>query len=200
MKRSTSLPLAALFLLATLFVACKGKDKVADDPKAVLTAFFERMANKDIEGATKLATKDSKGTMDMMKKAIDAAENIKGTLENSKTEQDDPVENFKSMEFGSAKIDGDKATVSVTNKKKNETFDFPLTKEGGSWKVDFSMSTLMKMGMNSMKNQGTDTEGTNLDPTENFNLDSLKEGLEKAEDVLKDLDPEKLKNLIEDNN
>jgi hypothetical protein len=53
------------------------------------------------------------------------------------------------MTFGDAKIDGDKATVSVTNPAKGkEPFEFPLVKEGGEWKVDFSMSTLMKMGMN----------------------------------------------------
>jgi hypothetical protein len=51
-----------------VFIGCKGKDSVANDPKTVLTTFFERMSKKDIDGAAKLATKDSKGTLDMMKK------------------------------------------------------------------------------------------------------------------------------------
>ena len=52
----------------------------------------------------------------------------------------DNAEDFKNMKIGEAKIDGDNATVSVTNPgKDNATFDFPLKKEGGDWKVDFSM-------------------------------------------------------------
>jgi hypothetical protein len=61
-----------------VFIGCKGKDSVANDPKTVLTTFFERMSKKDIDGAAKLATKDSKGTLDMMKKGMEAAEKMKG--------------------------------------------------------------------------------------------------------------------------
>jgi PBP1b-binding outer membrane lipoprotein LpoB len=50
----------AVAVTALIITGCKGKDGVADNPKAVLVAFFERMAKKDLEGAAKLATKDSK--------------------------------------------------------------------------------------------------------------------------------------------
>ena len=140
-KKLNTLLIAATVL--TLAVGCKGKDSVANDPKTVLISFFERMSKKDFDGAAKLATKDSKSTMDMMKKAMDAAEKMGGL--SDKTKKDDPSEEFKKMQVGDAKIDGDNATVSVTNPSKdNNVVNFPLKKEGGSWKVDFSMATLMK--------------------------------------------------------
>lgn len=186
-------------MAAIMITGCKGKgSNVANDPKAVLSAFFERMSKKDLEGAAKLATKDSKSTIDMMKKAIEASEKMKGM---KGMEEKDPVEEFKAMTFGDAKIDGDNATVAVTNTAKgNEAMEFPLKKEDGSWKVDFSMGTLMKMGMNKMNNgempstNTDDTSGANsmegLDKL--INSDTLKESLEKAQDMLKNIKPEDL--------
>ncbi len=177
--------------LALLLAACKGKDKAAGgDPKTVLTAFFEKMAQKDIDGAAKLCTKDSKSTLDLMKKAFDAAKGMEKA--GAEIKEDDGTEDFKDMVFGETKIDGDKATVSVTNKKKNETFDFPLKKEGGDWKVDFSMSTLMKMGMDASKNKGDDLfkDENNIDTSglknfqDLFNSDTLKESLDTLKDQL----------------
>lgn len=179
----------AVAVIALAIAGCKGKDGVADNPKAVLIAFFERMSKKDLEGAAKLATKDSKGTMDMMKKAMDMAEKMKGLDKKD----EDPAEDFKNMEVGDAKIDGDNATVSVTNKKKNETVDFPLKKEGGSWKVDFSMGTLMKMGMDKAKQDGKEIDQEDIDKMKNFNMDSLQNQINSALDTVKKaLSPENM--------
>lgn len=177
--------------LLLMIAGCKGKDKVANDPKAVVTAFFERMSKKDLEGAAKLATKDSKGTIDMMKKAMDAAEKM-GEAKDSTAKESDPSEDFKKMVIGEAKINGETATVSVTNTdKKNETNEFPLKKEGGEWKVDFSMATLMKMGMdkagtemNSMKNDD-DSTGLNESMKDLMNSDSLKQALGQLDSLMK---------------
>ncbi len=193
----------AIVMLAT---GCKGKEKVANDPKAVVIAFFEKMAKKDLDGAAALATKDSKATIDMMKKAMDAAEKM-GMKEDT-ADKNDPTEEFKKMVIGEAKIDGDKATVSVTNTVKgNKTNEFPLKKEDGQWKVDFSMATLMKMGMDDAgKNDSGDsnTNGNSTDTTgmtdkmkEFLNADSLKKGLEGLDSILKTLDPEKMKEMKE---
>ncbi len=184
-----------------LISGCKGKDaQVADDPKAVVLAFFERMSKKDIDGAAKLATKDSKATLDMMKKAIDAAEKM--GMDKDKSAKDDPSEDFKNIEIGEAKIDGDKATVSITNKVKNDgTKDFPLVKEGGSWKVDFSMNTLMKMGMDKETKNDWDNDSNNLDTAgikDLMNMDSLKKGLEGMDSMLKSIDPEKMKEALKE--
>lgn len=181
--------LAGLFAL--LLTGCKGKDKaVAADPKSVITAFFEKMSKKDIDGATKLCTKESKTTMDLMKKGIEAAEKMKDA--GAKTEEEDE---FKNMQIGEAKIDGDNATVSVTNTKKKETVDFPLKKEDGEWKVDFTMSTLMKMGMDAKKDGGDDLFKTDesVDTTgmeemkDLMNSDTLKNELNKLKDELKEV-------------
>lgn len=184
-----------------LLSACKGKDKqVQNDPKAVVLAFFERMANKDIDGAAKLATKDSKATLDMMKKAIDAAEKM--GLDKDKAATEDPSEDFKNLEIGEAKIDGDKATVAITNKVKNDgTKEFPLVKEGGAWKVDFSMGTLMKMGMDKSGKNDWDSDPLNNDTTgakDILNMDTIKKGLEGLDTLLKQIDPDKVKEVMKE--
>ncbi len=190
MKKLLTTSLIAL-TIAFLLPACKGKDKAAGgDPKTVLTAFFDKMAQKDIDGAAKLCTKESKSTLDLMKKAFDAAEGMEKA--GAEKKEDDGTEDFMDMEFGETKIDGDKATVSVTNKKKNETVAFPLKLEGGDWKVDFTMSTLMKMGMDASKNKGDDlfkdenaTDTTGLKNFQDlFNSDTLKESLDTLKGYL----------------
>lgn len=185
--------LAAIVLMSAAFTGCSGS---SGDPKAVLVAFFDKMSKKDLDGAAKLATKESKSTMEMMKKAIEMGEKFKDT--NAKEE--DPAEDFNNMVIGDAKIDGDNATVSVTNKKKNETFDFPLKKQDGSWKVDFSMATLAKMGMDNAKKEGG-MDQKDIDDLKNFNMDSLNQGLKTLDSALKSIKPEdleKMKNMGEE--
>ena len=50
------------------------------------------------------------------------------------------------------KIEGDKATVPVKDKKSGETTNYTLKKEGGSWKVAFDKATMTQMGSDKMKN------------------------------------------------
>lgn len=180
---------------AVIVAGCKGKGP-ANDPKAVVVAFFEKMAKKDIDGAAKLATKDSKAALDMMKKGMDMAEKMK-----TDKPEEDPMEGFKDVEFGDAKITGDAAVVPITNKKEKETIEFPLKKEDGAWKVDFSMSTLMKMGKDKAAESGTDTfdnGGTeNTDGLDALNADSLQEGLKKAKEALDNIKPEDLEKMKE---
>lgn len=200
MRKLLTITGAAFLGLALLFTACKGKDKVADDPKAVVTAFFERMSKKDFDGAAKLATKESEATINMMKKAMDAAEQMKGAFKDANAKEEDPAEDFKNMEYGEAKIDGDNAIVFITNKKKNETIEFPLKKEGGSWKVDFSMATLMKMGMNEAnKDKGMDmgTDTTGVPDMNMMNSDTLKKSMEMLDTMMKQINPEKMKEMMQ---
>ncbi|MDZ4795023.1 MAG: DUF4878 domain-containing protein [Bacteroidota bacterium] len=202
--------ISSLFILAGTFLVltsgCKGKEKVVNDPKAVVIAFFERMSKKDLDGAADLATKDSKSTIDLMKKAMEAAEKM-GMDKDSAAKKDDPSEDFKQMVIGEAKIDGDNATVAVTNKAKDDkVVEFPLKKEGGQWKVDFSMGTLMKMGMDqASKNDKDGDDGFNSSDTADMsekmkdfmNGDSLKKSLQDFDSLLKDIDPEKMKEMKE---
>lgn len=176
-------------ICALLIAGCKGKDSVAsDDPKAVITAFFDKMAKKDIDGAAKLCTKESQSTLDIIKKGMDAAESMKS--DTAKKEEED----FKDMVVGDAKIDGDKATVAVSNKKDKKTVDFPLKKENGSWKVDFTMGTLMKMGMDEASKNGEDLfKDDSGKDTLNMDLDKMGDTLNKELQKIKDELKESLK-------
>ena len=202
MKKITTKYFVIASAIMLLVAGCKGKDKqVENDPKAVVTAFFERMSKKDMDGAAKLATKESKGTIDMMKKALDAAEKM--GMKDS-VSKDDPAEDFKNMVIGEAKIDGDNATVSVSNKAKDDGVkEFPLKKEGGQCKVDFSMATLMKMGMDEAGKKGTDTNDSDttggMDNLKDLmNSDTLKKALQGLDTLMKEIDPEKMKEAMKE--
>jgi hypothetical protein len=186
MKKMNFLLVAIVFMTAA-FTGCSGS---SGDPKSVLVAFFDKMSKKDIDGAAKLATKESKPTLDMMKKAIDMGEKFK----DASKKEEDPAEDFNNMVIGDAKIDGDMATVSVTNKKKNETFDFPLKKQDGSWKVDFSMATLTKMGMDKAGKEG-EMNKQDIEDLKNFNMDTLKKGMELLDTMMKSMTPEKIEQM-----
>ena len=186
----------SFFLLAitmgSISTGCGGGGMSNASPKEVLVAFFEKLSKKDIEGATKLATKDSKATMDMMKKGLDMAEKMKDQIKD----KEDPTEEFKNMEVGEAKINGDNATVAVKNKKKEEEVEFPLKKEDGAWKVDFSMATLMKMGMD-QKNKHNAMDGEDsMKGMEGVDSASIQEGLKVMDSALKKVDPKKLEETM----
>lgn len=174
MKKSIQLFAFVAVAAALIIAGCKGVNN--SDPKSVLTAFMEKLAKKDIDGAAKLATADSKTTLDMMKKGIEMGEKMKDSSAK------DPMEEFKNIQIGDAKIDGDNATVPMTSKKENKTMDIPLKKEGGAWKVDFSMATLMKMGQDE-KNK-MDMDDMHSDTDTNVNYDSAGKEAERMVDSL----------------
>lgn len=186
----------SFFLLAiamgSISTGCGGGGMSNASPKEVLVAFFEKLAKKDIDGATKLATKDSKSTMDMMKKGLDMAEKMKDQIKD----KEDPTEEFKNMEVGEAKINGDNATVSVKNKKKEEEVEFPLKKEEGAWKVDFSMATLMKMGMDQKNKRDGMPEDNGMNGMGDVDSASVQKGLEVMDSALKKVDPKKLEEAM----
>ncbi|MEO5562567.1 MAG: DUF4878 domain-containing protein [Chitinophagaceae bacterium] len=184
--------LLILTMMGIIGTGCGGGSMNNASPKEVLVAFFEKLSKKDLEGAAKLATKDSKSTIDMMKKAFDMSEKMKDQMKDAK--QDDPAEEFKNMEIGEAKITGDLATVAVKNKKKETEVEFPLKKEDGGWKVDFSMATLMKMGMD-QKNKHSES-GEDMNPMQGADSASIQDGLKMMDSVLKTVDPKKLEETM----
>jgi len=133
----TSLRPASLLLACAFFFGCG----LLDNPTTALKSFLERLEKKDIDGAAKFATKDSKTTLDLMKKGIEA----------SKDDSSSKMEETKNFEYGKPSIDGSTATIKVTNKDDNSSVVFTLKKEDGAWKVDFTMENLMKMGVEKMK-------------------------------------------------
>lgn len=178
--------------MGSISTGCGGGGMSNASPKEVLVAFFEKLSKKDIDGATKLATKDSKSTMDMMKKGLDMAEKMKDQIKD----KEDPTEEFKNMEVGEAKINGDNATVSVKNKKKEEEVEFPLKKEDGAWKVDFSMATLMKMGMDQKNKRNGMNEDNGMNGMGEVDSASVQKGLEVMDSALKKVDPKKLEEAM----
>ena len=174
--------MAAVVCSAIFFAGCKGTD--TSDPKAVLTSFFDALTKKDISGARKLATSESKSMLDMMEMGMKMGGDKK----------DDGKYDKSKMEFGDAKIEGDKATVAVKDKNSGETTNFTLKKEGGGWKVAFDKSSMMNMGMDKMKEHSGDIDSSinnGLDKLKNVNMDSitnkLNESLDKLKDATKDL-------------
>lgn len=171
-------------VITSLFIAsCNSAG--GGDPKSVLSSFFDALSKKDIAAARKLATAESKSMLDMMEMGMKMGGDKK---------EDDKYDKSK-MEFGEAKIEGDKATVAVKEKGTGETTNFTLKKEGGEWKVAFDKSSMMNMGMDKMKEKGMDVDSTinqGLDKVKDMNMDSLKdkvnESMQKLEDAKKELE------------
>jgi Domain of unknown function (DUF4878) len=169
--------LVAIVLLSTVsFLGCKsGGD---GDPKSVLVKFFTALSKNDIEGARKLATKDSKSMIDIMEMGM--------KMGKDKNKEANKFEISK-MEFSEPKIDGDKAVVPVKETTTGETLNYTLKKEDGSWKVAFDKSSMMEMGMDKMHEKGinsADSIGAAMDKLKDINMDSLKEGMNKGIEAL----------------
>lgn len=164
---------AVLAISAIYITGCKSE---SGDPKVVLTSFFDAMAKKDIATARKLATADSKGMFDLLEMGMKMSDSM---VDDKTKEQFDRSR----MEIGEAKIDGDRATVNVKEKKSGESVNFVLKKEGGDWKVAMDMNTMMSMGAEKMKEKG-------------MNDDDMKKMQEEME-KFKNMDPDSLKMMME---
>ena len=180
--------LVVLFAFSALYISsCKSG---GSDPKTVLTGFFDAMAKKDIAAARKLATADSKGMFDLMEMGMKMEKN---TMDDKTDEQFDKSK----MEMSEAKIEGDKATVNVKEKKSGESINFILKKEGGDWKVAMDMATMMTMGAEKMKEKGMNDEQMGnmqeeMEKFKNMSADSLKMMMDKGMQAL-----DSIKNTME---
>ncbi len=177
----------ALFAVSFMIKSCTTKS--GGDPKSTLVAFFEALGKKDMEGARKLATADSKSMIDMIEMGMKMSKDTKEVDKFDKTK----------MEFGEAAIDGDKAIIPVKEKSSGEMTNFSLKKEAGGWKVAFDKASMMQMGMDKMKEKSPhtlDSLNSHLDEIKKINVDSLKDLMNngmKSLDSLKDLMKEKQK-------
>lgn len=135
------------------------------DPADVAKKFFAAISTKNIEEATKFATKDSKAMLDMMKMGMSMAD-------SSKNEDFD----MKDAAFGAPKINGDEATIVIKSKKDPEGTEYTLKKEEGSWKMAFDKNTVMKIGMKKMGDKKEEIKNA---------LDTASSGIKEAIDTLK---------------
>jgi hypothetical protein len=187
MKRISVL-LLAVATLAVAAIGCNstGSSGGSGNPKAVVMTFSERLSKKDFDGAAQLATKESKSFIDMMKMGMEMAEKF-GKMGKQEIEEKNE---FKDAEIGDAKINGDIAMVPFTVKGKS-TFDFPLKKEDGAWKVDLTLETMAKMGMDA---KGTDGS-SGIEKMRDINMDTMKKGMELLDTMMKSMTPEKIEQM-----
>jgi PBP1b-binding outer membrane lipoprotein LpoB len=169
---------------ALLLVSCSSV--TSGDPNTVLQEFFEHLAKKDIDGAAKYVTSDSKPTMQMMKKGLDMAEKMKDSLPQS-----DPMKDFQDVVIEPARVMGDSALITVKSRSgQRPDAEFKLLKESNGWKVDFTMSTLMRMGRQSIQSQGHE-----IGDSIAANSNEIHKGMEMADSVLKNIDPKMLDDI-----
>jgi len=180
MKKITWL-LAAFAFMMLIFTACNSSEKGSSDPKEVLKEFFEKLSKKDFAGAEKLATKDSKFLFNMMKQSLAMAE----SYNPDSLKKEDIEENWKDVEIGEAKINDNIAYVPFKKKKEDIAFDFPLKKEDGNWKVDFSFTTMMRLGMQEAKKRGIINDSTNIMDIQK----KMQEGLKMRDSIIENMDP-----------
>lgn len=169
-----------------LWLAACNSGAVIHDPNEVLPLFFEKLAKKDIDGAAQYVTNDSKATLEMIKKGLEIAERMKDSLPDN-----DPTEDFRDVVMEPARIMGDSAFIKVRHKKKDvPPTDFKLIKQKDGWKVDFSMSTLMRMGSQSLQHP----EEVVPDISE-MDIERMQQEREKADSILRNVDPKVLEEI-----
>ena len=139
-----------ILFAATLFTFSMMGCKPGNDPKSVLISFMEALEKKDINGAKKYATKESESMLQMIEMGM------KMTPDSAKDKKYDK----NNLEYGDAKIEGDKATVPVKNKESGETTNYILKKQGSDWKVAFDKATMTEMGGDKLKNAGGMADST----------------------------------------
>ncbi|MGC4231591.1 MAG: DUF4878 domain-containing protein [Niabella sp.] len=174
----------AWLMVLVIMAACS--NVTSNDPNVVLQEFFEHLAKKDIDGASKYVTSDSKPTMQMMKKGLDMAEKMKDS-----TLQNDPMKEFEDVVIEPARVMGDSALITVRSKtNKRPGAEFKLLKQSNGWKVDFTMSTLMRMGATA-----AGESSSTLTDTGGIDSSDMKKGMEMADSILKNMDPKMLEDI-----
>ena len=161
--------LAAITAILFTIVSCNGAEN--NDPKVVLSQFFEALSKNDMATAKNLSTAESKSLLDLIEMAMNT--------DSTEMEKFD----ISKMQFGKATIEGDKATVPVTETTSGENMQYTLKKEKGAWKVAFDKNSIMSMGMDKMKEEGVNVADsiTNvLDQLKNIDTDSLKKTLQQG--------------------
>lgn len=170
--------IGTFLLISIAFVSCKTAE--TKKPEEVLSAFFDALGNKDMEKAKTLSTPDSKMVLDMLASAIKMDTSAMNMYDKN------------TMKFGAPKIEGDAATVPVTEAKSGAVVNYKLKKIDGAWKVAFDKASLMQTGMEAagenkqlMNDIGdtTDIEERMKEgkkELEKMDMDSLKKELEKS--------------------
>ncbi len=175
--------LLSLLFISIAIIGCNNED--AGNPETVLQSFFDAMSKRDIESARQYATKESKPLLDMMSMISKLDSN--SSIESSRYLKENIV-------IGKVKYQGDEAIVEVKHKNEPDKMDFTLVKEDGKWKVAFDLNSILTIGMQKMKENGSQSAEKLKDALDEINkvgVDSLKKGadaeMKKLDDALKNL-------------
>lgn len=167
----------SILLVSNLVIACN--TTTSNNPNEVLQSFFEDLSKRDIDGASKYVTANSRTTMQLMKKGLAEAERAKDSIP-----QKDFLKEFEGLSFSPAKITGNAAIITVSSKNHEiPDADFKLIKENSGWKVDFTMETLLRMGMESAKKSGHEKD--------------VQHDMQAIDSAVKNMDPKMLDELSE---
>lgn len=171
-------------LLATFLVLMTGCNSFnsGDDPQHVLTAFFKAISKKDVKEAKKYVTEDSQGMISLMEMSMGSVQDSSENMEQFNPDK---------INIGTPNINGEEATVPVTEKASGETVNFFLKKEKGQWKVAFDMGTLMRMAQEKMKEKGVSLDSM-MNGLPKNELNEIQQSLDSAGVQLNNITPDKI--------
>ena len=110
--------------------------------------------------------------------------------------EDEMAEKFNNVDIGEAKINGDVASVPIKDKKGEFEMEFPMKKENGAWKVDFTMNSLMAMSKKAMEEGKFPDSDPNASPADMQKArEDMKRAMQMADSGMKALTPEQKKYL-----
>lgn len=164
-----------LFIITSclIFTGCLTTDNNGN-PTQVLQEFADAIVKKDMLRAKQLSTPESQSVLNMMSVAgITTGVRITDKFDKNK------------VEFGTAIINGDNATVPITDRASRQTIQFPLRKINGQWRVSVDAGSMMGMA----KNKVNTTTGSWRDSAKNvlkrINTEGIKKKINNMLDSIK---------------
>jgi hypothetical protein len=184
-----------LFTATIIFcISCNTKKSDAD-PKTVFIDFIKALKRNDLSKAQSLATPASSGTFLILGMGKDKLQKVLEKIDTTKLDTVVPT------------IEGEKATISYTEKLSNTKANFKLEKINGEWKVAFDLDSILAMA----DAAGTSTSNIMLDKDSPIqNLDSMEKVLkaqmkglnidvDSFEKEMKKMNPKDIDKLIMEN-
>jgi hypothetical protein len=115
--------------------SCISPDNHGDDPKTVLSSFFDAIAAKNFDKAKQLTTQDSEGMLQMAQAAM---ERTPDSIQQSSFGK-------KNLYLGDPVINAGYATIAVKSVHVPDSIYFSLHREENKWLVSLNISTLYQL-------------------------------------------------------
>ncbi|MDE3213734.1 MAG: hypothetical protein KGM98_10910 [Bacteroidota bacterium] len=141
--------------------ACLSPQTNQNDPKAVLSSFFDDIASKNFEKAGKLTTRDSEG---MLRLAQAVMEHTPDSLQQE-------CFSTKNLFLGDPVIHLPYATIAVKSPYQADSVYFSLHKNENRWEVSLNISTLYQLNRRALNR----TRGNEPDSLNTLNRATLRD-------------------------